>query len=199
MNPTKDFSIATVSCFDVPLQVLRGGVVRAFDEHGMKVSVRQSRIEFSQFGPEPQRGPGQKKAALWSTSLGEATASFMLSNLADGWMTLANAASLRLGCRCWRFTVSDENATFPRNAISFTQAGVTLRVVSAQLDDPSWVFYEKGPQLEVEDGSQYKRRRIRDRVTRGYVISVAERLGFQIGSDAFWKTDESGLHLTENR
>jgi hypothetical protein len=198
-NPMKEFSIATISCFDVSLQALSRCIESVLEEYDMKVLVQKVQFDYDEFGPEPLRGPGQKKAGLWAPAGAIASSSCMMSNLVDGWLTLATAVSLRLGCRCWRFTVSRDDKPFPRNAFSFMQAGHDLRVVSAQRDDPSWVFYAKGNVLDAEVELHYTRRRIKDRVTREYVISIAERSGFPLGSDDFWITNNTSLFLTEER
>jgi hypothetical protein len=197
-NPVNDFSMVTVSCFDVSLRALRQGISEVMRAHNMNVLLAMTPLDYAQYGPEPLRGKGAAKAGFWEHAERDVAESFMVSNLADGWLTLATATSLQLGCRCWRFTVSDEREQFPRNAFSLIQAGSDLRVVSAQRDDPSWVFYEDGQPLSVEEESAYKRRRIRDRVSREYVISLAEKAGFPIGQDAFWVAGQS-FSLSEVR
>lgn len=199
VNPVNEFSIVTVSCFDVSVLRLRQGMGELFRARGMNVQFEMRRLDYEQYGPEPLRGAkGSAKAGIWGLQ-SSASYSFMISNLVDGWQTLATATSSHLSCRCWRFTVSAGGQRFPRNAFSLMEAGRDLREVQAQLDDPSWVFYEHGELLGVEDKSMYERRRIRDRVTREYVISVADRAGFPISSDAFWVTGDHSFSLNEVR
>ena len=51
--------------------------------------------------------------------------------------------------------------------------------------------------MPIETTAAYRQRRVKDRVTAAYVLSVAERAGYPIGDDAFWRTDEKSICFTE--
>ena len=76
--------------------------------------------------------------------------------------------------------------------------GEILRAVYA-MNDGRWVFHQQGEPLDVEQVELYKKRRIRDRVTYGYVCDVAGRLGYDIRSPEFWKTKRDAFYYNERK
>jgi hypothetical protein len=197
-NPAKEFTSITVSCFDVPLDVLWQELELLFVEFRLNVNGETRRLIYEEFGPAPTRsGAVPPKGGIFTPGRGSEPVTAMVTNLIDGWQTLCTAASERLACACWQFTVSNSKE-YPRNAFTFIQGGSDRRVVSAQLDT-QWIFLAEGDVLDIETEAVYKCRRIRDRVTPEYVLSVAERAGFPIGDDAFWATDESSIYFAEER
>jgi hypothetical protein len=195
INPTKEFRSITVSCFDVPLATVWQEFELSFTERRMNVSGKKKRLAYEDYGPSPMRGgKGLSVGGLFTPGLGVAPGTVLITNLIDGWQTLAMVTSKRLGCSCWRFTVCTDDEDFPRTAFALIQAGVAQRTVSVQLDT-QWIFLAKGDVLPIETETTYARRRIKDRVTSEYVLSIATKAGFPIGEDAFWRTDESSIRF----
>ena len=196
LNPVKQFTTVTVSCFDVPLNVLWQELELLFVEYRLNVSGDRRQVNFDELVPGPLSGGAvSAKGSIFTPGSGSSPATAMITNLVDGWQTLGAAACGRLGCACWQFTVSN-GERYPRNSFAFIRDGGERRVVSAQLDT-QWVFYAKGEILDVETESVYRKRRIKDRVTPQYVSSVAEKAGFPIGQDAFWATEKSSVCFVE--
>ena len=149
---------------------------------------------YEAFGPEPAIGGlACRKGGLIAVSDCSAA---MITNIEDGWATLATMASKRLSCVCWLFSISQNDVAFPLNSFTKKHSGVIERVVMAQLDT-RWVFFQKGTPLDIEVPDMYQKRQIRDRVSREYVIAVAMKAGFPIGEDEFWRTGTSGLFFSE--
>lgn len=159
------------------------------------VDISEMPLDLGWFGPLPSRsGAVKKKAGLFSPR-GVGPETVMISNLVDGWQTLATRVSTVLAARCWRFTVCGDVAE-PQRGFAVLDSGKQTRVVSVQLD-ARWVFFEQGGVLEIEEPAVYRQRCVRDRVTREYVLGIAERAGFSLSEEAFW----SHLHgvLIEER
>ena len=192
LNPVNEFDSVTVSCFDVQLSDMWTELELLFMEHRMNVIGEQRPLAYEEFGPDPLRGgSGQQKGGLFTPGIADLPSTGMITNLVDGWLTLATSISKRLGCNCWRFTVC-RGATFSRTAFTLLQSGSVRRTVSVQLED-QWVFFAKGELLAAESPDQYKRKRIRERLTREYVLSIARKVGFPIEENAFWERDESSV------
>ena len=59
--------------------------------------------------------------------------------------------------------------------------------------DPKWTFYCQGEALPFEDGRQYQRRIIKQRLNKDVLISYCAWLGYDIAGDLFWKCSQSIL------
>jgi hypothetical protein len=196
-NPVREFTMVTVSCFDVPIEVLWGEFELLFVEYRLDVDGNRRRFDYEDLGTTPSRGSTAAKGVLFTPCQGKAQGTAMLTNLIDGWQTLGVAASARLSCNCWQFTVSNREEQ-PRNAFTFIKDGNKRRVVSVQRD-PEWVFFAKGDVLDIETPAAYTQRRVKDRVTPEYVLALAKKAGFPIGEDAFWIADDSSIAFSETR
>jgi hypothetical protein len=196
-NPATEFTTLTVSCFDVPIDVLWGELELLFVEHRLDVNGQRRRFDYEDLGLTPSRGATAAKGVVFTPFQGKTQGTAMLTNLIDGWQTLGVAVSARLTCNCWQFTVSNREE-HPRNAFTFIEDGLKRRVVSVQRD-PQWVFFAKGDVLDIETEALYTQRRVKDRVTPEYVLALAKKAGFPIGEDAFWTTDDSSIAFSETR
>ena len=137
-NPAREFTSVTISCFDVALDVLWEELELLFMEHRLDVSGQRGRLNYEDFGPSPARGGTiPSKGGLFVPGRSAAPCCAVITNLVDGWQTLGNAASGRLKCSCWRFTVANDQE-YPRNAFTFMSEGSVQRTVSGQLDT-HWV------------------------------------------------------------
>lgn len=198
-NPVRDFSSITVSCFEVGIDAVWSEYERIFSRYKITVDRKPGPIPYERFGPDPNPGArGQQRVALvpHRRPNGDPTTA-MMTNMIDGWTTLATRASKELGCRCWQFTVC-QKVKYPRNFFHLMDAGVTKRVVSAMLDSTKWVFFEQGPRLPFEVEANYTKRLVKERLPRDYVLTLANHAGFPIADDAFWVTGPSSI-LIETR
>jgi hypothetical protein len=196
-NPAKEFATATVSCFDVSVDILWRELELLFVEYRLNVNGERRRLDYEDIGITPSRGAEAARGVLFTPGSGNSLGAAMLTNLVDGWQTLGFAASARLGCSCWQFTISNREE-YPRNAFTLIKDGHRKRVVSVQRDR-QWVFFATGDVLDIETEAVYRQRRLKDRVTPEYVLALAKKAGFPIGEDAFWATDASNIVFSETR
>jgi len=112
----------------------------------------------------------------------------MVTNIADGWSSLSYAISRLLTCSCYLFGISREDDDHPSSYIMCIKKGILVRIVRSMLDGDKWEFYQKGAPLDAEDPTMYRKRRIRDRVTRDYVIEVAARLSWPLTNSELWRS-----------
>lgn len=123
----------------------------------------------------------------------------MFANYADGWQTLSACISKRIPEPIYRFALSADEHDWPMYLFEIWEGGVQRRHVSVIKDVDRWKFWQTGEPLPEEDVAVYKKRRIRDRLTRQYLVSLAERLGFPVGDDRFWQSDSKAVYFEEQR
>jgi hypothetical protein len=195
-NPALEYNRLNVSCFEVSIDELWKQLELVFAEYEMKMASERRPLVYEDFGPDQTTtAQAPRRAGLLSRSVKDKPATIMLTNLSDGWQTLAHAASERCACRCWHFTVC-QNVQYHRNAMTVIDNGDDRRVIYAQ-HDPKWVFFERGEPLPIEDVARYRKRKVSERVTREYVLSLAEKAGFPLADDAFWRTDDSDIFFSD--
>jgi hypothetical protein len=197
-NPVRSFSSITVSAFELDIGALWRGFEHVFAEFRIDTSHREGPIAYERYGLEPAPGAvGRRRGALLPVLTPEAReATLMITNMIDGWTTLATRASTELRCRCWQFTVC-RDVPHPRNAFQRMDAGVIRRLVSVMRDSTRWEFVERGAPLSIESAATYSARRVKDRLTREHVLTIAAEAGFAIGEDATWRSN--GIAFEERR
>ena len=125
--------------------------------------------------------------------------SVLFANYEDGWPTLAVCTSMRIPEPVYRFALSTDDDEWPKNLFEILDGGVTRRHVSILKDVDRWVFWQKGEPIAEEDVEEYRNRRIRHRLTREYLVSLATRLHFPIADDGFWESDSEAVYFEEQR
>ena len=199
VNPALEFFSLTVSCFEVALDEMLAELERVLADFGFVVSRETRPLVYESFGPDPLRGGhGSRRIGLLSRPTATRPATVVITNMMDGWLTLAHVVSMRLQCRCFRFTVCRADVErYPRNALEVIDRGESARTVGAMRDGDRWAFQDQGAPLDVEDVSLYRKRMIKQRVTRDSILAIARRCGFAIADDAFWRPDDSNVFIAE--
>jgi hypothetical protein len=79
----------------------------------------------------------------------------------------------------------------PRGHMGFYyNNGVRKRIVRA-LYDMKWTFYETGEPLPFEDIENYKKRKITDRINKDIITSYLLKIGLDINSADFYRTNRT--------
>jgi len=123
----------------------------------------------------------------------------MFPNYEDGWSSLARGVSKLLPGRAFLFGLGSVRTEWPLYRFEMVTRGEALRHVSVIKDVDKWKFWQTGKPLPEEDAAVYRKRRIRDRLTREYLVSLAEGLDFPIGDDRFWESDSKAVYFEQHR
>jgi hypothetical protein len=110
-----------------------------------------------------------------------------VSDAQDGWYTLGNVLCSKLRCEAFKISMSLPSRDYPINQLIAYAEGEDIRWVRAMQDDPNWEFLSTGALLPVERPEYYKKRRIRDRLTREILVGYMQELGIDIADDDFWR------------
>ena len=65
--------------------------------------------------------------------------------------------------------------------------------------DPDWQFWAEGPVQSFEDAEAYKRRRIWERLTPRMVVRYFNRLGWDLDSADFWRSNGNAWTAMQTR
>ena len=117
----------------------------------------------------------------------DSSQTIFLSNLEDGWITLANNILLQKSGSYINFRFSDVNSIDAISAFTFTSSALNQERVVYSMRDPKWVFYEKGTPLWFEDTDAYKARRVKDRLNTKILLEYCSALNLNIEKDNYFK------------
>ena len=112
----------------------------------------------------------------------------MMTNVADGWNSLSWLLAKKHEELQFQVLSSEEGASYPINRIEIWRKGCTVRTILAMKDSDRWLFSQEGVVESFEQPSLYKKRRIRDRLTREIIIQYLRSVGWDIERDDFWKS-----------
>lgn len=144
----------------------------------------------------PAGGAHDRRAVFFEPASSPDTTAF-IANLADGWMTLCNVISGQVPGEQLRLR-SAPKQEYPIHDFDLVSGGESLRYVRAMRDGPRWEFYADGEPCEFEDLTNYRRRRIRDRLNRDILVEYTKRLGWDLTEPRFWKTTRPAHYVFEN-
>ena len=114
------------------------------------------------------------------------------TNYWDGWVTLSNYISRNLNIPFYQFSFSNQDTLYKKFSFQKYESGKISRLVYA-MQDPKWIYHEQGTALDFENLDNYKRRRIKDKLTKSIIIEYCKALNLNIVDDCFWETQESAL------
>ena len=117
---------------------------------------------------------------------------FMVSNLVDGWHTLAYSTACHFKTFCIQLCFDSLVGEDTYNGFTAWDKGEEKRVVYA-MKDPGWKFYEKGEILWFENSEFYKRRFIKDRMNSEILVSYCNCLNIKLEIPEFWDSVHSYL------
>ena len=118
----------------------------------------------------------------------------LLTNLSDGWQTLANSLATRTPGR--HVAIRSIAGEYPLHAMHVWLNGRSGRYVRA-MKDPRWDFFEQGPRLEFEDSALYEERLIRRRLGRATLVQYLIALGWDVTQDGFFKSSRPGRYVKQ--
>ena len=106
-----------------------------------------------------------------------------------------NVLSGKLRCDAFKISTSLPGPEYPMNQLMAYSEGGCTRVVYAMRDEPNWAFFSEGALLAVERPEHYKRRRIRDRLTREILVDYLRDLDIDIADDDFWHATGPAVYV----
>jgi len=199
MTSLKDFEYLVIGLFRAPL-----ADVRAAAENILKVPpgpyvVRDAPLDIRSIyvGRPPSGGAHETRAVLFEPASSRGTTA-LFTNLEDGWVTMCNLLAGRVpGEHVHVRSCIDKD--YPASSMEVWDGGTSVRYVQSLREDPSWEFYQKGELRSFEDPANYKKRRIADRLNREILLTYLAKLGWDLTSPEFWKSQRSAVYLEEKR
>lgn len=186
-----------VTCFSAPVETLWANDLPRLALHlasGALVTTEapldRSRVRFG----HPYVGGAHEAVAVLYAPRSAPDTTVMLTNAADGWITLAHGlATSSPGRHCGIRSTSGE---YPLHAMEVWAGGQSVRYVRA-MKDPRWDFFEKGPRLEFEDPALYEQRLVRRRLDRPTLIGYLAATGWNVRDANFWGTSHPARYVEQ--
>lgn len=199
MTVLAGYSHIGFTCFLQNQADVREAVRQQLSRWGLHVSESEGRVDLAQiYSVAPRPGGRHTMKAMFFRPMMTPGSTVMFANYADGWQSLAVCISKLLSGHAYCFAISNGDE-WPLYRFEQLHAGDTVRHVSVIKDVDRWNFWQTGEPLPEEDVTVYQRRRIKDRLTREYLIALAQRLGFPIDDDRFWQSDSKAVYFEEQR
>lgn len=118
-----------------------------------------------------------------------------LTNMSDGWQTLLNVYFNEFKREIIRVRFSDDAREYP--AYLFEYMGPSNhRIVQGLKDSYRWDFFESGIIMPFENGANYKKRRIADRLNNDIINEYLKKNGIDINENDFWVSNEDAIEFS---
>jgi hypothetical protein len=118
-----------------------------------------------------------------------------LSNISDGWQTLINSYFDEHKHQIIRVRLSDSAKHYPAYLFEYmTQSN--HRIIQALKDDDGWDFYQSGAILSLENETNYRKRKIADRLNSDIIIEYLKNDGIDINVENFWTSKGDAVEFS---
>lgn len=188
--PTTLFTYYTFSCFNCNFD----DIIHALDSEyatNDKWKMQQKPFAFDLYEGESRPGGAHfPKAYFYVPKV--SSCCVMFSNYADGLATMTYWMSRKVQCQCYNFRITNADTHCSINSLEYISCGKLLRIVYA-MQDPQWVFYNKGDTLWFEDEALYANRQVKHRLNSTILTKYCLKLDFDITNPNFWKSKKSVL------
>ena len=182
----------SLCCFEARLSELETSLKQVLD--GRSFVLGRHAPPSSMKGLLQEQRPGGRASLVGSfyEPASARSTSVLISNSVDGWYTLCHA--LGLHSRKAQILVTDFGSE--GTAFHYWAERRDKRTVSAILDGERWAFFQRGARLSFEVVSNYRRRRVRERLNRDSLVDYLGTLLWDLGSPEFWA---AGGHVFQVR
>lgn len=117
-----------------------------------------------------------------------------LSSVTDGWPTLLNKYYSIYQRETICVGLCDKETYFPIYNFEY-KMGIQNRVIQAMKDANKWEFFESGELLSFENESNYKKRKISDRLNNEIIHEYLKINGIDITKDEFWRSKDMAIEF----
>ncbi len=148
---------------------------------------------------EPLRGGAHLFKVVIYSSLVAQNRSIIITNLADGWNSLAHLVAREHNCFQIQIISTLLDVLFPINRFEVWRSGVSVRSVLAMRDTDEWKFFQKGEPEFFEDKNYYNTKLKKNKLNREIIVRYIERIGINIRDERFWRANDAAIYYEESR
>lgn len=202
MSVLESYAFIGFHCISAPLDTVRIAVREQFIQWNRVFPVVESegKLDLARiYRGEPRSGGAHPGKAMFFDPRAAPGRTVMFANYEDAWSSLAYCVSQRVPGPVYGFRIGDSAPMRdPMYEFKVLENGKCVRVVYL-MKDPRWVFWQEGAPHPAEEPERYKSLRAKNRMSREYLVAVANRLGLAIDNDAFWESDSPAVYFEEQR
>lgn len=200
MQSLDDFEFLVIGLFHARLHEMRAVIERIVEEKfgPGRFCITDAPLDISSvYERRPPRGGAHDKRAVFYEPACSGGTTALIANMEDGWVTMCNVLAAKLPGE-HILARSCVDTQYPLTDFEVWDNGASVRYVGALREDPSWDFSSRGEGRPFEDPTNYKKRRISDRLNREILVEYLGKLGWHLASAEFWKSHLPACYLQEN-
>ncbi len=200
MTVLDGYTHIVITCFTDELSVVRAAVRQQLAKWNYLGLESEADIDLTRiYAVSPRPGGAHPLKMMLFCPKSHPGSTVMFTNYQDGWHSLAVCVSKLVTGRVFHFGLGSERDEWPGYVFERLAKRKEVRHVSLIKDVDRWKFWQEGEPLPEEVTAVYRKRRVRDRLTREYLVSLAERLGFPVGDDRFWESEAKAMYFEQQR
>ena len=194
-----NYDFFTLTILNTPIQTAKNEINEILTNWWGEMKITQGIVNLDKVNPPPEITPGGAhftKILIWEPKNNpNVTALFV--NLQDAYDSLINVWNERFGKKAITLRLSnDKICTYPHHEINIKTTNKEHRVVYTHVES-KWIFFQGGPIQDFENTDYYKAKIIKDRLDNNIVNEYMSKLGFEIGSNDFYKSAQDGIYFEQ--
>lgn len=196
MTSLADDRFLSATLFDLPLaevDLIAGTVLARIGQTSMVRYPSPLDLNEIYVGEPPAGGAHPYKFVLYEP-VAPTSCTVMVTNLADGWNSLAWLISKEHPSRQLQIRSSRKDDEYPVHELQIVSRGQEERLVRVMRDSDRWEFFERGPRRDFEDIEGYSARLVRKRLDRPKIVSYLHALGWDVESADFWRSERPAIY-----
>ncbi len=188
-----------LSILETSLDIAKDEIREILEKWWGEMNVYEVNVNLDKVNPPPEIKPGGAhfiKMLIWEPKNNpNVTALFV--NLQDAYNSLIHVWNDKFRKKAITVRLSnDKICTYPHHEINIKTINKEERVVYTYVES-KWEFLQIGPIQDFENTDYYKAKRIKDRLDNKIVNEYMKKLGLEIWSEDFYKSNKNGFYFEQ--
>ncbi|WP_298142744.1 hypothetical protein [Flavobacterium sp.] len=188
-----------LTILDTPLETAKAEIEGIIRNWWGDIKIEKGAVNLDKVNPPPKITPGGAhftKILIW-TPINNPNMTALFVNLQDAYNSLIHVWNDKFEKRAITLRLSnDKICTYPHHEICIKTSDKNERVVYSHFES-KWEFFDFGPIQDFENVDYYKAKRIKDRINNDIINSYMGKLGLEIWTDDFYKSNKDGVYLEQ--
>lgn len=188
-----------LTILESPLEVAQEEIKSIVENWWGDKRIYSDDVDLDKINPPPEITPGGAhftKILLWEPKNNEGKTALFV-NLLDAYNSLIHVWNDKYGKQAITLKLSNDSiCDYPHHEINIKTENKEERIIYTHVES-KWEFFQIGPIQEFENLDHYKSRKIKDRLNNEIVNAYLSSLGYEIGSDSFYKSHKSGIYFEQ--
>lgn len=193
------YEFFTLSILNSPIEISKVEIESIVEDWWGDKKAYQDKLDLDKINPPPIIKPGGGhfvKFVLWEP-IDNKNKTALFVNLQDAYDSLIYVWNDRFKKQAITLRLSnDDICEYPHHEFVIRTESNGERIVYTHVES-KWEFFQSGNSLDFENLENYKRRKIRDRLTNEIINEYMDKLGYKIWKDDFYKSDKKAIYFEQ--